>query len=595
MCGIVGYIGSKPANHVIINGLKKLEYRGYDSVGVALVNEDKTEIEIFKDKGRILDLEIQIDKNIKSHFAIGHTRWATHGEPNKVNSHPHMSNSGRVVVVHNGVIENYNQIKKEKLKGYNFVSETDTEVVANLIELYSKIMPMDEAILAATAHLKGSYALLVLDKMDLNKLYFIKNKAPLLIGQKDDEIIIASDIVALVGYTDKYMYLEDMTFGIVMDDKIILKDFYGKELSSKMVQLQISCEEIEKGNYEHFMLKEINEQPTVIRKLIYNYTDNEKYKIDKNLIKEIKKADKLYIVACGSSLYAGYIAKYYFEKILNISIELCIASEAAYLLPKLSKKPFFIFISQSGETADCIKVLKNIKDKKIKTLAITNNIDSTMIRLSDYNLNLYAGKEIAVASTKAYLAQVTLMYILASSIAKTDIKCVKKKLNIVAMAIEDVLGNREYIRDISRKMIDSETVFYIGRGLDYYVSLEAALKLKEISYIHAEGYASGELKHGSIALVNEDVPVVAIITNKETELITRSNLIETTSRKAIGITIVLEEFANEEDDMVLSNVDGDLSPLVTSVVCQLLAYYVSLYKGNDIDKPKNLAKSVTVE
>ncbi len=595
MCGIVGYIGSKPANHVIINGLKKLEYRGYDSVGVALVNEDKTEIEIFKDKGRILDLEIQIDKNIKSHFAIGHTRWATHGEPNKVNSHPHMSNSGRVVVVHNGVIENYNQIKKEKLKGYNFVSETDTEVVANLIELYSKIMPMDEAILAATAHLKGSYALLVLDKMDLNKLYFIKNKAPLLIGQKDDEIIIASDIVALVGYTDKYMYLEDMTFGIVMDDKIILKDFYGKELSSKMVQLQISCEEIEKGNYEHFMLKEINEQPTVIRKLIYNYTDNEKYEIDKNLIKEIKKADKLYIVACGSSLYAGYIAKYYFEKILNISIELCIASEAAYLLPKLSKKPFFIFISQSGETADCIKVLKNIKDKKIKTLAITNNIDSTMIRLSDYNLNLYAGKEIAVASTKAYLAQVTLMYILASSIAKTDIKCVKKKLNIVAMAIEDVLGNREYIRDISRKMIDSETVFYIGRGLDYYVSLEAALKLKEISYIHAEGYASGELKHGSIALVNEDVPVVAIITNKETELITRSNLIETTSRKAIGITIVLEEFANEEDDMVLSNVDGDLSPLVTSVVCQLLAYYVSLYKGNDIDKPKNLAKSVTVE
>lgn len=593
MCGIVGYIGTKDAREIIFNGLKKLEYRGYDSAGVALLNKNK--IEIYKDKGRVNHLEEITDFSFNTNFGIGHTRWATHGKPNMINSHPHFSNNKRFVVVHNGVIENYKKLKIEKLADYDFYSETDTEVIANLIEHYSSDMSTIDAIRKTASILEGSYALLVMDMMDLDTLYVAKNKTPLLIGKSEHGITVASDSMALVGYADSYMYLNDLRFAIIKKDRVILKDILGFDLDFDMQDLKLTNLDIAKGNYEHYMLKEIDEQPGVIRNLIDKYFVDEEVNIDSEILSKIRLADRIYIVACGTSLYAGTVSKYFFERLCKIPVELCIASEVAYNMPLLSKNPYFIFISQSGETADCITVLKKCKKRNLHTLAITNSLNSSIDHLADDVLHIFAGKEIAVASTKAYIAQIVVLSIIAKGVANNRKTNLKNNLSKVALAIEDVFNNKNLIKEVAKKIVNAKDAFYIGRGIDYYVCQEAALKLKEISYIHTEGYASGELKHGSIALIEEGTPVIAICTNEETNMITRSNLIETVSRGALGIVISTESLSQTSDDIVISDVASYLTPLVSIVVCQLIAYYVSVLKGNDVDKPKNLAKSVTVE
>lgn len=594
MCGIVGYIGRDNAEKIILDGLTNLEYRGYDSAGIALVNNNT--INIFKDKGRVNHLKEIININEKCNIGIGHTRWATHGEPNKLNSHPHISNSGRFVLVHNGVIDNYKKLKSHYLSNFSFYSETDSEVIVNLIEYYTLIknMSVDSAIKKVMVKLEGSYALLILDKENLDRIYIAKNKAPLLIGLGDNGTIIASDSAPLIGYCNKYCVLEDHTFGIVKNDSFELYDTIGLELEKNIYELKYSKDDISKGEYPHYMLKEISEQPGVVRNLILNYFEDEKLNIDESLLNAIRKSTKINFVACGTSMYASYMAKYFFEKLCGIPSEVFIASELVYSTPLIKDKPFFIFLSQSGETADSIAVMKKCKKMGYPILAVTNTDISTMVSLADYNLNIYAGKEIAVASTKAYIAQIVTCAILAKAVSGKETN-LKSNLNKVSLAIENIISEKEIIEAMAKKIMNASDVFYIGRGIDYWASLEAALKLKEISYIHTEAFSSGELKHGSIALIEKGTPVIAICTQEGTNAIIRSNLIETKSRGANTFVISLESMSHPDDDIILPNVAHYLTPLVTVVVCQLLAYYVAVLKGNDVDKPKNLAKAVTVE
>lgn len=594
MCGIVGYIGKKDARSIVLDGLSLLEYRGYDSAGIAVMDDKNQKFNIYKDKGRVSKLRQIVDSSYETGFAIGHTRWATHGVPNYVNSHPHYSMNKRFIIVHNGVIENAKKLKVEKLSKFNFITDTDTEVIANLIELYSYKMNVTDAIRKALSLLEGSYALLIIDTLNPDTLYAVKNKTPLLIGIDNDGITIASDVMALVENANSYIILEDKSFAIVKNNNIEVFDIIGIPKEYELIPLNLSKESIDKGNYEHYMLKEIEEQPGVIRRIIQAYFDEDKINLDSKIINELSSSDKIYIIACGTSYYAGLIGKYYFENLCRKPVEVLIASEAAYFRPLFSKKPFFIFISQSGETADLISCLNYINNAHFPSLALTNNIDSTISRLSTYSLDIMAGKEIAVASTKAYIAQVVILSILAKSISnrKTNLK---ENLSKASLAIELIFEDINIIEAIADEIKDSNDCFYIGRGLDYYAALESALKLKEISYIHTEGYPSGELKHGSIALIEDNYPVIALITNEETNLITRSNLIETESRGAKGIVVSSRRVSNNEDDFILPDVASYLTPIVSVVFSQLLSYFVSIKKGNDVDKPKNLAKSVTVE
>lgn len=592
MCGIVGYIGMKDARDIILSGLEQLEYRGYDSAGIALFHQQ--EIKIFKDKGRVSHLRDICDFSFKTGLGIGHTRWATHGEPNHKNSHPHISNSGRFVIVHNGVIENYKKLKIEYLSNYEFYSDTDTEVIVNLIEYFSKSYSGREAIRRTLNELEGSYALLILDKEEPEQLYIAKNKTPLIVGAGESGITIASDVIPLAGHCTTYTSLNDKVFGVVQSKSFQLFDYLGNDLSVQMKKFNINNEDFEKGDFDHFMLKEIHEQPSIIRHLVQEYFDNEKIAIPKKILDCIKSSTKINLVACGTSMYASYMAKYYFEKLCNIPSEVFVASELVYSTPLIVDKPCFIYLSQSGETADSIAVMKKFLAKGFPSIAITNSPNSTMAELATYHLNIFAGKEIAVASTKAYIAQVVTCAILAKALSgqKTNLK---NNLNKTAMAIEKILEEKIIIKNLAKQIFTASDVFYIGRGIDYWVCLEAALKLKEISYIHTEAFSSGELKHGSIALIDKDVPVLAICTQEGTNSIVRSNLTETIARGAKGIVIAMESLSDPTDDIILPDVAHYLTPLVSAVVCQLLAYYVAVLKGNDVDKPKNLAKSVTVE
>lgn len=594
MCGIVGYVGNKDARSIVLHGLNLLEYRGYDSAGIAIQNHLDKSIHIYKDKGRVSHLEKLTDFSFPCHFGIGHTRWATHGIPNFTNSHPHYSESKRFIIVHNGVIENAKKLKVEYLSDFQFRTETDTEVIVNLIELYSRQMKVQDAIRKSLSLLEGSYALLIIDTKNPDVLYGAKNKTPLIIGMDEHGVIVASDTVALIGYATKYISLDDKTFAIITRNSVSLFDIIGIEKEIVYQELSSSRENIDKGNYPHYMLKEIEEQPGVIRRIVSRYFNEEKINIDSELIYELRRSDRIYIIGCGTSFYAGMIGKYYFEKLCSIPVETIIASEAVYNMPLISKKPFFIFISQSGETADSISCLKEVNFLHYPSLALTNNVDSTISKMCDYSIDLLAGPEIAVASTKAYIAQITILSILAKAVSnrRTNLKA---NLSKAALAIEEVIQNSDIIESIADNIKDCTDVYYIGRGLDYYACLESALKLKEISYIHSEGYPSGELKHGSIALIEEGFPVIAIITSEETNLITRSNLIETESRGALGIVISSKSNSNSDDDFIISDVASYLTPLVSVVFSQLLSYYVSIKRGNDVDKPKNLAKSVTVE
>lgn len=593
MCGIVGYIGRKDARSIVLDGLSLLEYRGYDSAGVCLRNEENNSFHVYKNKGRVKELKEHVDFDYETHLAIGHTRWATHGKPNYVNSHPHFSQSKRFIIVHNGVIENAKKIKIELLKNFQFRTETDTEVIANLIELNARKMSVSNAIRRTLTLLEGSYALLILDSENPDTIYVAKNRTPLIIGMGDG-ITIASDTMALIGHADKYLQMADKTFAVIKNGDFEYSDIIGMEKEKEFTTLDCSKDVVEKGSYPHYMLKEIEEQPGVIRRLISSYFDDEIININHSLIEDLRASDKIFIIACGTSYYAGLLGKLYFESLCSIPVEVLIASEVAYFKPLMSNNPFFIFISQSGETADIITCLKKIRSVKYKSLAITNNQESSISRLASYSLDLMAGREIAVASTKAYIAQICLLSILAKEVSnrKTNLKA---NLSKVALAIEDVIQNKKIIENLALEIKDQTDAFYIGRGIDYYASLESALKLKELSYIHAEGYASGELKHGSIALIDEGYPVIAIITREEVSQITRSNLIEAESRGARGIVVSTRSIAHSDDDFVICDVASYLTPMVSVVFSQLLSYYVSIMRGNDVDKPKNLAKSVTVE
>lgn len=592
MCGIIGYIGEKEARSIVLTGLKQLEYRGYDSVGIAVVKNN--EITVFKDKGRVNHLCDLIDANVDGSIAIGHTRWATHGEPNKVNSHPHTSNSGRFTIVHNGVIDNYKILKATKLQSFKFYSETDTEVIVNLLEYYASKMDVESAIKKTMVHLEGSYALLILDKMHLDRIYVAKNKTPLLIGISKKGIMLASDTTPLAGICSKYCSLEDHTFAVIHKNDFELYDVVGLVKEKEIKDLTLTAGDVSKGDYPHFMLKEIFEQPSIIRNLISNYFIDDQINVDTGIIQMIKSCNKINFVACGTSMHASYMAKYYFEKLCNIPTEVFCASELVYSTPLILDKPCFVFVSQSGETADSIAVMKNVKAKGFPILAITNTEISSMVSLADYNLNIYAGKEIAVASTKAYVAQIVTCAILAKAVSgkKTNLK---NNLNKVAISMESILDQAELIENLAREIQNTQDAFFIGRGIDYWACMEASLKLKEITYIHTEAFSSGELKHGSIALIDKGTPVIAICTQEGTNAIVRSNLMETKSRGALTKVISFESLSFVDDDIIVPNVAHYLSPLVTIVVTQLLAYYTAVLKGNDVDKPKNLAKSVTVE
>ena len=489
MCGIVGYFGDNNAVKIVMNGLVNLEYRGYDSAGIAYMEHSK--LIINKEKGRVASLFNTIG-NAESNLAIGHTRWATHGEPSQINAHPHLSYSGRFAIVHNGIIENYLKLKLEHLSDINFISETDTEVVVNLIDLFAKDLSVSEAIRKTMTLLEGSYACLVIDKDNLNNIYFFKDKSPLLLGIGKSGVSFSSDVTGLIGCAEEYSVLEDKTFGIASKKDFYLYDIIGLKKPKNFQKFDYKTDQIDKKTYEHFMLKEIYEQPFIIRNLINNYFDGEDVKISPILINKIRKSDKINFVASGSSMYASYLAKYYMEKLCGIACEVFCASELVYSTPLISKKPFFIFFSQSGETADLIAVIKKVKKQKYPTLTITNCPESTLVRLSNYYLDLYAGKEIAVASTKAYTAMIVVSAILARAVCgnRTNLK---NNLKSVSLAMEKVLESKELCKGIAKDIIASNDLFYIGRGIDYWTALEASLKLKEIAYIHTEAFSSGEL------------------------------------------------------------------------------------------------------
>ncbi len=594
MCGIVGFIGHKQdAKEVVLSGLTKLEYRGYDSAGISLFNSKFRSFDIYKDFGRVQKLKDLTSDTLKSHIGIGHTRWATHGKVTKDNAHPHYSQSKRFIIVHNGVIENHDELKSQYLNDSFFYSETDTEVIAQLIESFSDTLSVENAILTTLKLLEGSYALLVIDTEMPNTIYAAKNKSPLVLGVSDDGVTIASDLMALVGYSNKYIALADHTFVVCEADGVSLYNLNHEiqPLNFSEVDLDESFSEL--GEYQHYMLKEIYEQPSVVRRIVQHYLVDDNRMITNEILEDIKKADRIYVLAAGTSMHAGFVGKYILEELAGLPVEVHIASEFAYHTPLLTKNPFFIMISQSGETADLRACLMKTKKLNYKTLTITNVKTSTLARESNYYLELFAGPEIAVASTKAYVAQIGVLAILgyALSQAKFDLR---KALTDVALSIEDFLEHQD-VSSLVHKIITKRNCFYIGRTLDYYTSLEAALKLKEISYIQTEGFAAGELKHGTIALIEEGTPVVALISNPEISNNTRSNLNEVVARGATTIKISLSNTSHKDDDIILKDVHPLLTPMVMVVPTQLFAYYAALERGLDIDKPRNLAKSVTVE
>lgn len=600
MCGIVGYIGEQDTKEVLLKGLEKLEYRGYDSAGLGLLT--KSGVEVIKEKGRIADLRKAVETSIESKTGIGHTRWATHGIPDKKNSHPHQSESGRFTLVHNGVIENYVQLQKQYLQDVNMNSETDTEVIVQLVEVFVENgMTTEEAFRHTLSLLHGSYAIAMLDTDDQGTIYVAKNRSPLLVGVGEGFNVVASDAMAMLQLTDQFIELHDEEVVLVTKEAIRIMTLNGTEINRAPYTAKLDMGDIEKGTYSHYMLKEIDEQPGAMRKILTAYTnDQEALAIDAAIIQAMKDADRLYIIAAGTSYHAGLIGKQYFEKLAGIPVEVHISSEFGYNMPLLSKNPLFLFITQSGETADSRQVLVKIKLLGYPTITMTNVPGSTLSREADHTLLLHAGPEIAVASTKAYTAQVAVLAITAYVVAKQLNKEIdfdlRQELSIVANAIQTLIDSKDEMEQIAKEYLETtRNAFFLGRNLDFYVSLEGALKLKEISYIQAEGFAGGELKHGTIALIEEGTPVFAIATQKSVSLNIRGNVKEVVARGAHPCIISMEGTEEEGDRLVLSPVHELLTPIVSVVPLQLIAYYASLHRGCDVDKPRNLAKSVTVE
>ncbi|MEC1752113.1 glutamine--fructose-6-phosphate transaminase (isomerizing) [Bacillus mojavensis] len=600
MCGIVGYIGQLDAKEILLKGLEKLEYRGYDSAGIAVANEQG--IHVFKEKGRIADLREVVDANVGAKAGIGHTRWATHGEPSYLNAHPHQSALDRFTLVHNGVIENYVQLKQDFLQDVELKSDTDTEVVVQVIEQFvNGGLDTEEAFRKTLTLLKGSYAIALFDNDNRETIFVAKNKSPLLVGLGDTFNVVASDAMAMLQVTNEYVELMDKEMVIVTDDQVVIKNLDGDVISRASYIAELDASDIEKGTYPHYMLKETDEQPVVMRKIIQTYQDeNGKLSVPGDIAEAVAEADRIYIIGCGTSYHAGLVGKQYIEMWANVPVEVHVASEFSYNMPLLSKKPLFIFLSQSGETADSRAVLVQVKALGHKALTITNVPGSTLSREADYTLLLHAGPEIAVASTKAYTAQIAVLAVLASVAAdKNGIDIgfdLVKELGIAANAMEALCDQKDEMEMIAREYLTvSRNAFFIGRGLDYFVCVEGALKLKEISYIQAEGFAGGELKHGTIALIEQGTPVFALATQEHVNLSIRGNVKEVAARGANTCIISLKGLDDADDRFVLPEVNPALAPLVSVVPLQLIAYYAALHRGCDVDKPRNLAKSVTVE
>ncbi|MEC1522283.1 glutamine--fructose-6-phosphate transaminase (isomerizing) [Neobacillus niacini] len=600
MCGIVGYIGLNDTKGILLKGLEKLEYRGYDSAGIAVMNE--TGVHVFKEKGRIADLRKIVDVNVLAKIGIGHTRWATHGVPSRTNSHPHQSTSGRFTLVHNGVIENYDLLKREYLADVSFASETDTEVIVQMVEKFvNEGLEVLEAFRKTLGLLHGSYALALLDEKNSDTIFVAKNKSPLLVGLGSDFNVVASDAMAMLQVTNEYVELMDKEVVIVKKDTVTIQNLDGETVTRTSYVAELDASDIEKGTYPHYMLKEIDEQPAVMRKIIQAYQNEQgELIIDPEIINAMNNSDRVYIIAAGTSYHAGLVGKQFIEKLAKIPVEVHISSEFGYNMPLLSEKPLFVFISQSGETADSRAVLVNIKEMGYQALTITNVPGSTLSREADYTLLLHAGPEIAVASTKAYTAQLAVLAILAEVTAKSrnlepGFNLIHE-LGLVANAIEVLCDSKEIIEHISREFLAvTRNAFFIGRGIDYYVGLEGALKLKEISYIQAEGFAGGELKHGTIALIEEGTPVIALATQESVNLSIRGNVKEVVARGANPCIISMKGLNMDEDSFVIPEVHDLLTPLISVIPLQLLAYYAALHRDCDVDKPRNLAKSVTVE
>ena len=602
MCGIVGVVGNTNATDILIQGLEKLEYRGYDSAGVFLASEGKSQL--VKAVGRIAELSSKAE-GVEGTAGIGHTRWATHGKPTEDNAHPHRSETGRFVLVHNGVIENYLEIKEEYLAGHHFKGQTDTEIAAHLIGKFAEEDGLStlEAFKKALHIIRGAYAFALMDAEDPSTIYVAKNKSPLLIGLGDGYNMVCSDAMAMIRETNQYMEIHDQELVIVKADNVEVQDYDGnvKERDSYTAELDLS--DIGKGTYPYYMLKEIDEQPTVMRKLIQAYTDESgQVVVDPAIIKAVQEADRIYILAAGTSYHAGFASKKMLEELTDTPVELGISSEWGYGMPLLSKKPLFIFISQSGETADSRQVLVKANEMGIPSLTVTNVPGSTLSREADMTMLLHAGPEIAVASTKAYTAQIAALAFLAKAVGEANGNEKAKafdlvhELSIVAQSIESTLSEKEVIDEKVRGLLETtRNAFYIGRGQDYYVAMEASLKLKEISYIQCEGFAAGELKHGTIALIEDGTPVIALLSDPVLASHTRGNIQEVAARGAHVLTIAEENVAKETDDLVLTAVHPYLSPISMVVPTQLIAYFATLHRGLDVDKPRNLAKSVTVE
>ena len=603
MCGIVGVVGNRNATDILMQGLEKLEYRGYDSAGI-FVTTGKTS-SLIKSVGRIADLHAKIGIDVAGTTGIGHTRWATHGKPSENNAHPHTSQTGRFVSVHNGVIENYLDIKNTYLAGHDFKGQTDTEIAVHLIGKFAEEEGLSvlEAFKKALHIIRGSYAFALVDSEDADVIYVAKNKSPLLVGLGEGYNMVCSDAMAMIRETSQFMEIHDQELVIVRKDSVEVQDYDGNILERESYTAELDLSDIGKGTYPYYMLKEIDEQPTVMRKLISAYTDDKgQVSVDADIVKAVQEADRLYILAAGTSYHAGYASKRMLEELTDTPVELGIASEWGYAMPLLSKKPLFIFISQSGETADSRQVLVKANQMGIPSLTVTNVPGSTLSREANHTMLLHAGPEIAVASTKAYTAQIATLAFLAKAVG--DANASEKaaafdlvhELSIVAQSIESTLSEKELIDNKVRGLLETtRNAFYIGRGQDYYVAMEASLKLKEISYIQCEGFAAGELKHGTISLIEDGTPVLALLSDEVLASHTRGNISEVVARGAKVLTIAEENVAKEGDDIVLNQVHPYLSPISMVVPTQLIAYFATLHRGLDVDKPRNLAKSVTVE
>ena len=610
MCGIVGYNGKNDCVEILLDGLSKLEYRGYDSAGIAVLNDG--EVSVIKEKGKLVNLREKVEKvGVKGTCGIGHTRWATHGEPSENNAHPHVCNDGNVTVVHNGIIENYQELRiKLEKHGYTFYSETDTEIVANLIDYYYKkynLGPID-AIAKTMVRVRGSYALGILFKEYPEDIWVARKDSPMIIGSDENGSYIASDVPALLKYTNKVYYIDNLEMACLKKDKVTFYDLNGDEIKKELKTIEWDIASAEKEGYEHFMIKEIHEQPEVIKKTLNSLMKDDK--IDLSHVgltdKEIKDISQIYIIACGSAYHVGVCAQYIFEDLAKIPVRVDVASEFRYRKPILDKKGLAIIISQSGETADSLAALRECKEMGIKTLGIINVVGSSIAREADHVLYTLAGPEIAVATTKAYSTQLIASYALALEFAKvrnevsdSEYNEIISELKTISDKISSIINsNLKEIKKLASNLSNLQDAFFIGRNLDYAIALEGSLKLKEISYIHSEAYAAGELKHGTISLIEDKTLVIGLASQEEVFEKTISNMVEVKSRGAYIVSVTPE---GKDVDKVadykitIPTTNKYLYPSLMVIPLQLLSYYISCAKGLDVDKPRNLAKSVTVE